>query len=227
MKLMKNFLIPTDQIRLSWKQISLFQTMNHTLPKFFLGGFRVFSQTHYLVQHHQRIFRKIIQKSYGIFVEIMNKAFCSCKMLKFPHLILNFFRHIFDPGCFFRLKFISQLLLQSFRFFLYGFQPCSDRLLIQNHFRSRINNNFFQIFNGTLTFHIKASDRVDLVSPQLDSPGIFLRKRKDIHNPAPDRKLSRHLHLRRPLISQLYQLRFHLIQRNFTVIVEMNGSVFP
>ena len=175
---LKNFLIPTrSDSCCPGSKISPFQTMNHTLPKFFLGSLSRVLPDALPRPAPPAYFPENNPKTYGIFVEIMNKAFCSCKMPKFPHLIfLNFFRHIFDPGCFFRLNSSLSFFCQSFRFFLYGFQPCSDRLLIQNHFRSPDTNNICSRFSMERWLSTSKLRIAWITSPpQLDSPGIFLR----------------------------------------------------
>jgi len=69
----------------------------------------------------------------------------------------------------------------------------------------RINGDLFQIFQRSLALGIKASDRIDFISPQLDSPGIFFCQRININNPASHRKLSGHFHLPHALIAHAYK----------------------
>ena len=89
-------------------------------------------------------------------------------------------------------------------------------------FHRRIDRNFLQIFQRTLTLRIKTADRINLISPQLNSPRILLCKTVNIHNTSADGKLSRHLHLSNPLVSKLYQILFERIHIHGTVTLIMN-----
>ena len=53
-------------------------------------------------------------------------------------------------------------------------------LIIKHQFARRIDNQFIQIFNRFLAFHIKRTDRIDLVTPHLDADRIVLRQWKYI-----------------------------------------------
>ena len=61
-----------------------------------------------------------------------------------------------------------------------GFDALSDCLLIQHHFRRRIDRNLLQILDRALAFRIKTADGIHLISPQFDTPRIILGQRKYI-----------------------------------------------
>ena len=91
-------------------------------------------------------------------------------------------------------------------------------------FCGRINRNFIYIFQRSLTFRIKAPDRIHLIIPQFNTPGIILCQRIDINDSSTHRKLPRKLYLTGAFISQLYQLFLQLIQIDHTVTFKMKKS---
>ena len=91
-------------------------------------------------------------------------------------------------------------------------------------FCGRINRNFIYIFQRSLTFRIKAPDRIHLIIPQFDTPRIILCQRIDINDSSTHRKLPRKLYLTGAFIPQLYQLFLQLIQIDHTVTFKMKKS---
>ena len=201
--------------------------MHHALTEFLFRSLCMLSQPVGFIHHDQRILRKIIQKRHCIFIKIMNKILSTRKMLKFLHLIFYLFHQIADTGSFLCLKFVPQLFLNTFCFLFQGFYTCRDGFFIQNHLRSRINSNLIQIFYGTLTLHIKTANRIDLISPQFDSPGIILCQRVHVHNSSPYRKLPRGFYLWGTLITHFHHTGFHFIQIQLTVIFQIQNLAFP
>ena len=78
----------------------------------------------------------------------------------------------------------------------------------------RIQGDLLQIFERTLAFGVKGSDRIDLVPPQLDPDGIVLGQRINVHDPAAHGKFARHGHLAGHLVTRFSQpaAQFHHIQ---------------
>ena len=93
--------------------------------------------------------------------------------------------------------------------------------LRQHQLCCRINRNLIQIFHRTLGQHVKASNRLHAVSPQLDPIRIFFRHIENIDNSAANGKLPRLFHLRALFISHFHQLsgKFSLVYRR--VFIEM------
>ena len=68
---------------------------------------------------------------------------------------------------------------------------------------------------------VKTPNRIDLISPQFDSPGIFLCKAVNIYDTASYRKLPRHLYLTYTFIAHGYQSVFQFIHIQTAVIAEV------
>ena len=99
-------------------------------------------------------------------------------------------------------------------------------ILAVHLFCSRINGDLIYIFQRSLAFCIKTPDGIDLIIPEFNTPWILLRQRIDINDPSPHGKLSRKLHLANPLISQIHQIYFQLIQIDHTVTFKMKKTTF-
>ena len=93
-------------------------------------------------------------------------------------------------------------------------------------FYSRINRDLIEIFQRALALRIKCTDRIDLISPELDSPWILFCKRIDIDNSTTNRKLSRHLYLTYALITHMNKCILEFIHIQRTVISEMDQLFF-
>ena len=68
--------------------------------------------------------------------------------------------------------------------------------------RRGIDRHFLQILHGSLAFHVKAPDRIDLISPEFEPDRELLRERKHVQDSPSHGKLSRPLDLALPLISE-------------------------
>ena len=98
--------------------------------------------------------------------------------------------------------------------------------LLPRMLHSRINCDLFQIFQRTLALCVKAADRINLISPQLNSPGILLCQAINIYNTATNGKLPRHFYLSYPFIAQPYQPGFQSIYIHRAVAGKMQ-NLFP
>ena len=215
-----HLLVPPDQLHLPRQQIPFLQPVNHALPEFLLRGFGMLHQPVGLIQHHQRILRKIIQKRNRIFIKIMDKSFRPGAALRLLQLFLQLPCQPADVGRLLGFHFSPQFFLAGRRLLLYGRKPLPAGIPVQHQLSGGINDNLIQIFNGALALGVEAADGIDLIPPQLDPPGIFLCQGKYIQNSAPDRKLPGHLHLGHALIPQLHQLAGHCLQVQRTVASE-------
>ena len=106
---------------------------------------------------------------------------------------------------FLRAEGIPEQLLLLPGFFFQLFQPPADPLLLQDKFRGRKDADAFQVLDGTLAEDVKAADGIHLIPPQLHPVRVLLRQVKNIHNAAPDGKLSRTFHLISLLIAHGHQ----------------------
>ena len=98
--------------------------------------------------------------------------------------------------------------------------------LLPRMLHSRINCDLLQIFQRTLALRVKAADRINLISPQLNSPGILLCQTINIYNTATNGKLPRQLYLSYPFIAQTDQPGFQSIYIHSAVTGKMQ-KLFP
>ena len=78
--------------------------------------------------------------------------------------------------------------------------------------RSRIDHDLLQRIQRPLAGGVKAADRIHLISPQLDPPGIVLCQGIHIQDAAADSKLARHIDLACHFVSQIHHPVPQLIQ---------------
>ena len=116
---------------------------------------------------------------------------------------------------FFCFHGLSQFFRKSLFFFSKTLRSLKKLLSRQHQLRSRINQNLIQLFNGTLTFQIKGTDRINLRIPQLNPHGNLFCQRKNIQNAAANRKLSHTVNLGHSFIPQLCQPLLPLLQIHF------------
>ena len=212
------------KIRLTGKKVSLFQAVFHTLPEFFFNRFALFCQTIGLIQNYQSILiLKIIQESHCIFIKVSQKMLCRRKIVKFSQAVYCVFYCTFQPCCLFCKKSLPKLLYRRFLFLLNRFDPFFQRFLIQYQFRCGINSDLIQILHRALALCIKASNRINLIPPQLDPDRVFFCKRININDSSPEGKLSRCFRLGISLISHTGQPPFQLIHIHLAGAVEMQG----
>ena len=212
----QNLLHRIQKLGLSRKQISLFQTMGHTLPKLCLHSLSLFPQSWRLVQkNHTGIRLKIIQKRYSFPSKIRDTAIQSCDFPAFLHSLSQFLHNRLDPMGLFCFHGFSQFFRKSLFFFSKTFRSQKKLFLRQYQLCSRINQNLIQLFNRTLTFQIKGTDRINLRVPQFNPHRNLLCQRENIQNAAANGKLPHTVYLRHSFISQLRQLFLPLFQIQF------------
>ena len=88
----------------------------------------------------------------------------------------------------------------------------------------RIEGQFIQIFQRALALHIKASNGVYLVVPQLHANRVLFCQRININDAAADSKLSRHLHLSDPFISHTNQTQFYRFRLQYAANTDVHDK---
>ena len=96
----------------------------------------------------------------------------------------------------------------------------------QKDLSCRKDHHFFQFFHRTLTLYINASYSVYLGVPEFNPHRRFFCQRENIHDTAPDRKLSFLFHLSRLFIAHSRQLFLQLFQIKFFVRRYLNLLFF-
>ena len=147
------------------------------------------------------------------------------KILILLQTVNSLIHHMGKSGSLFRKKIFPEFLYHVLFFFFYGLQSFFQNVLIQDHLRSRVYNDFFQIFYRSLAFRIKTADRINLISPQFDPHRIIQGQREDINDAAPDRKLSRRLCLGSSFISHTQKLLPQFFQIYRAVVFKDQGML--
>ena len=128
---------------------------------------------------------------------------------------------------FLRAEGIPEQLLLERRLRLYLFQPHANAFFLQHELRGRKNGYALQVLYGTLAQNVKASDRLHLIPPELDPVRIFLRKIKNVNNPAPHGKLPRAVHLIILFVSHRHQPFGKPVLTNAAAPVNVNDILLP
>ena len=135
------------------------------------------------------------QKGLRLRIKIKHEAFQIDYTAKLLRRLFDLFDLRLNPVRCLRIALLPQFFGILLRLFFDSRKAVLPARLRKHQLRCRINRNLIQIFHRTLGQHVKASNRLYAVSPQLDSDRILLRQRKNIKNTAPDRKLSHRLDL--------------------------------
>ena len=158
---------------------------------------------------------KKFQKGLRLRIKIMHEAFQIDYTAKLLRRLFDFFDLRLNPVRCLRIALLPQFFGILLRLFFDSRKAVLPARLRKHQLRCRINRNLIQIFHRTLGQHVKASNRLHAVSPQLDSIRIFFRHIENINNSAANGKLSRFLYLRALFITHFHQLsgKFPLVYR--------------
>ena len=204
-----------QQIRLPGQQIPLFQTVHHALPKFHLHRLALFPQPGRFIQKKEAVFlRKIIQEGHRILRKIPQIVVQPAQLPALADSVHQLRDHTLDPVGFLALVLAAESLLTGCGLLL---QLCDTRLELlpgQHHLGGRIDGHLLQLLHGPLALHVKGADRVYLVVPHLDADRNLLGQGVNVHDAAPDGKLSHSVHLGPALVAhggqtvpQLFQVQ--------------------
>ena len=204
-----------QQIRLPGQQIPLFQTVHHALPKLHLHRLALFPQPGRFIQKKEAVFlRKIIQEGHRILRKIPQIVVQPAQLPALADSVHQLRDHTLDPVGFLALVLAAESLLTGCGLLL---QLCDARLELlpgQHHLGGRIDGHLLQLLHGPLALHVKGADRVYLVVPHLDADRNLLGQGVNVHDAAPDGKLSHSVHLGPALVAhgsqtvpQLFQVQ--------------------
>ena len=115
--------------------------------------------------------------------------------MEFKELLVKFFRLLFYPVSFFRLEFSAKCFADFLGIFVNLVHSFSEFFLIEDDLGCWIDVDGFKLFKRPLRHDIKASDRLDLITPKFYSERILFRKVKNIDDISSYRKLAGSLYL--------------------------------
>ena len=181
--------------------------MLHAFPKFQLDRIQMFFPVQRFIQSNQQfVLRKQRKEADKLRTEIFHIAVQICHHAKFFHLLSELLGLHLHAVRLFQLVFLFQCLRCLFCLRFDRFQAIQLLLLCQDHFRRRIDRHCPQCFHRTLAEYIKPTDRLYLITPELNTIRIFFCQIINIDNTAANGKLPRFFYLISLFVAHLYEL---------------------
>ena len=157
--------------------------MRHTLSKFSFDSHCMFLNSLRFIDKDTALsLREHLLNCDSVVVKISDVTLKIYHRVEFKELLVKFFRLLFYPVSFFRLKFSAKRLIYLFGIFVYSVHSFSELLLIKNDLGCGIDIDGFKLFKRPLRHDIKASDRLDLIAPKFYSVRVILSQVKNVNN---------------------------------------------